>query len=183
MGSVDTERFEALYRDTYVSLLAYLLRRVSEPADAADVLAEVYLVAWRRLDAIPSGVDGRLWLFGVARRQLANHKRTLSRRDGLTERLAAELPVIVAAVTIDPPDARLTERTRAALSSLSPLDREILMLIAWEELTLPQAAVALGCSLTAARVRLHRARRRFKTALDSVQDPVTSLSRRMEARQ
>jgi DNA-directed RNA polymerase specialized sigma24 family protein len=63
----DKERFEALYRGTYSDLLAYLVRRTESSEDAADALAEAYLVAWEKLDAIPAGDGARLWMFGVAR--------------------------------------------------------------------------------------------------------------------
>ena len=65
------ERFTALFEATRLPLLAYAVRRVADPADAADVVAETYLVAWRRLDDVPAGADARPWLFGVARRVLA----------------------------------------------------------------------------------------------------------------
>ena len=66
------ERFTALFEATRLPLLAYAVRRVADPADAADVVAETYLVAWRRLDDVPAGACARPWLFGVARRVLAN---------------------------------------------------------------------------------------------------------------
>lgn len=75
----DRIRFEQLYRETYPALLGHLLRRVSGPTAAADVLAETYLVAWRRIQDVPVGGDARPWLFGVARRALANHERSPGR--------------------------------------------------------------------------------------------------------
>src|SRR6478672_7119633 len=68
-------RFEELFARTRSALMGYAVRRVGDPADAADVVAETYLVAWRRLDEVPPGEETRLWLFGVARRVLANHQR------------------------------------------------------------------------------------------------------------
>ena len=59
-------QFEALYAAEGRRVLAYALRRTAQPADAADVLAEVFLVAWRRLDDVPAGAEARLWLYGVA---------------------------------------------------------------------------------------------------------------------
>src|SRR5918992_1551637 len=94
---VSTDRFRRLFADTERELLAYVLRRVDRAEDAADVVAETFLVAWRRMDKVPAGDEARLWLYGVARRQLANQRRGELRRSRLADRLRAELPVAVAA--------------------------------------------------------------------------------------
>src|SRR3954463_3427484 len=89
----DKVRFEALYTATYEPILGYALRRCSSPHDAADVVAETFSIAWRRFDDIPSGDSARLWLYGVARRVLANHRRgEKQRRFRLTE-LSEEIAV------------------------------------------------------------------------------------------
>src|ERR1700734_3592339 len=84
-------RFEELYAANHVPVLGYVLRRTDSPDDAADVIAETFLTAWRRLDDIPAGDQARLWLYGVARRVLANHHRGERRRSALAERLRADL--------------------------------------------------------------------------------------------
>jgi RNA polymerase sigma-70 factor, ECF subfamily len=81
------ERFAALFDRTHRPLLAYAVRRVADPADAADIVAETFLVAWRRLDEVPPDEQARPWLFGVARRVLANYYRGEHRRHALGERL------------------------------------------------------------------------------------------------
>lgn len=81
------DSFRSLFAGHSRALLGYALRRVSEPADAADVVAETFLVAWRRLDDVPTGSDARLWLFGTARRVLANQRRGALRRSRLADRL------------------------------------------------------------------------------------------------
>lgn len=86
-------RFEELYNAHHVSLLAYALRRTANTDDAADVLAETFLTAWRRLDELPGGDQARLWLYGAARRTLANHHRGQRRRLALADRLKADLAV------------------------------------------------------------------------------------------
>src|SRR4051812_33061810 len=91
-----TDRFSRLFGDTERELLAYVLRRVDRAEDGADVVAETFLVAWRRLDSVPPGDEARLWLYGVARRQLANQRRGQLRRSRLADRLRAELPLAVA---------------------------------------------------------------------------------------
>ncbi len=85
------DSFERLYDAHFADVLAFALRRVADPADAADVTAETFLVAWRRLPDVPAGAAARAWLLGVARRALANARRGSRRRDGLADRLRAQL--------------------------------------------------------------------------------------------
>ncbi|GAA3041226.1 RNA polymerase sigma factor [Streptosporangium longisporum] len=86
-------RFEVTYVANYADILAYVRRRTDSHEDAADALAETFATAWRRLDGIPEGGDARLWLFGVARRVLANGRRAESRRSELVERFGRQLAV------------------------------------------------------------------------------------------
>ena len=157
-----SERFTDLFERTHTALLAYAVRRVAEPRDAADVIAETYLIAWRRLDQVPGGDSERPWLFGVARRVLSNHNRGARRRDAMVNRLRADL------IDVTPAPAESSELGRA-LPRLNADDRELLLLLAWDGLSQEQAAVALGISHSALRVRLHRARNRLRTHLSSDQ--------------
>jgi RNA polymerase sigma-70 factor (ECF subfamily) len=153
-----SERFTDLFERTHSALLAYAVRRVAEPRDAADVIAETYLIAWRRLDDVPGGDSERPWLFGVARKVLSNHNRGARRRDAMVSRLRADLTEVA------PPPAEPSELGRA-LAHLNAEDRELLLLLAWDGLSQEQAALALGISHNALRVRLHRARNRLRTHL------------------
>ena len=90
-GPQHRERFESLYTETRIAILGYLVRRVSNASDAADLLAETYVVAWRRIDEIPRGEEARLWLFGVARRVLSNFHRHAKVERSLADTLRAEL--------------------------------------------------------------------------------------------
>ncbi|MEV0274373.1 sigma-70 family RNA polymerase sigma factor [Hamadaea sp. NPDC050747] len=157
-SAIDTARFEVLYRAHYRDLLGYALRRSDPPENAADVVAETFLVAWRRIDNIPFG-EARLWLFGVARKVMANQYRADRRREELAVRLRQEL----ALVEIAPPD--VPAEVAAAFDSLPEADREMLRLVAWEGLSADELAVVLDCTANAARIRLHRARRRFTELL------------------
>ena len=154
-------RINDLYRDHARDILGYALRRTRDPEDAADVVAETFLVAWRRLGEVPLDGEARLWLYGTARHVLANHDRGARRRDRLTERLRDELRQQLPVVPRTGEGSALLE----ALAGLGEADRELLMLIGWEELTPSQAARALGVSPLAARTRLHRARRRLRAQL------------------
>lgn len=155
--------FGQLYRAQGRAILAYALRRVGDPEDAADVVAETFLIAWRRLDEVPAGDGTRLWLYAVARRVLANQHRARQRRTRLGERLAESLRTELA--THPAPSGEAADILRA-MSELSDEDRELLLLVSWEELSPGEAARVLGISSLAARSRLHRARRRLRTLLE-----------------
>jgi RNA polymerase sigma-70 factor (ECF subfamily) len=159
-GVAQTERqhrFEELYAAHRISVLGYALRRTDNTDDAADVLAETFLTAWRRLDEVPPGDQAKLWLYGTARRLLANHRRGERRRLALADRLRAEL-----AMTYRPPDqAADFAEIAAAFRRIPQPDQELLALAGWEELDAGQIATVVGCSRNAARIRLHRARRRL----------------------
>lgn len=163
------ERFTELFSRTHLPLLAYAVRRVADPADAADVVAETFLVAWRRLDDVPMGDAARPWLYGVARKVLANHYRGEHRRHALADRLRAELATVAepGLPTTDPDEAPLVTR---ALQRLSDDDQELIRLLAWEQLSREQIAVAMGLSRPVIRVRLHRARTRLAAAMRALEE-------------
>lgn len=158
------ERFRQLYDDCYRPVLGYVRRRTETAEDAHDVVGDTFLTAWRRLEEVPEGERARLWLFGTARRLLANHHRGRRRRRRLAERLGLE-----AAETghAPPGDDSLAHRQliAEAFDLLGEHDQEVLILAGWEQLDAGQIAVVLGCARTTARVRLHRARKRFATGL------------------
>ncbi len=167
-------RFEEAWRNHSSAILAYAARRTRDPEDAADVLADTFLVAWRRLSDLPDEPEARLWLFAVARKVLANQHRTELRRGALTETLIQQTASLTAAFLRPQAEDRRSEQLAAALASLPEADREVLLLAGWEELSAAQIAVVLGCSAPTARVKLHRARRRLADrleALTSAPDP------------
>jgi RNA polymerase sigma-70 factor (ECF subfamily) len=158
--SGDRERFEDVYRDTRVRVLGYLLRRTENREDAADLLADVYLIAWRRIRDVPNGEEARLWLFGVARRVLANHHRKKRSETGLASALQTNLRLVE--VHSCTPDGDLsTGPVLTALAALDERDRELLLLSAWEELSPSQIAKVVGRPAGLVRVQLHRARKRL----------------------
>jgi RNA polymerase sigma-70 factor (ECF subfamily) len=163
-------RFEQVYALHRAAILGYALRRTASADDAADVIAETFLTAWRRIDDLPPGEAARPWLYGVARRVLANQRRGERRRSALGERLRSELAA--QAVDREPPSG--WDGAAVAFRRLADPDREILALAGWEGLDAGQLAVVLGCSRNAARIRLHRARRRFAEALRGTSAAVTT---------
>lgn len=175
------DRFREVYDRHYTAVLGYAMRRADSRDDAADVVAETFLTAWRRLDDLPAGDDALLWLYATARRVLANQVRATGRRRRLDDRLRAQLLV---APDREPQDAT-SESVRAvgaALGRLNEADRELLLLAAWEELDAAQIGEVVGCSRGAARVRLHRARQRLRRELDREEPKRTAASAHVAAR-
>jgi len=154
------EQFGALYEENYHLILGYALRRRGD--EAADVVAETFLVAWRRLEEIPTGTEARLWLYAVARHVVANHERSERRRERLFERVGAELAASVDAA----PVASVVSATAIAFGRLRRDERELLALVAWEGLDAGEIASVCKCSRNAVRIRLYRARRRFVRELE-----------------
>jgi RNA polymerase sigma-70 factor, ECF subfamily len=146
------ERFNVIYQQHFDAVAAYVRRRV--PRDVADdVVSETFLVCWRKLDDVPA--EALPWLYAVARKTLANQRRTVARQ---------EMPVSVE-IAVDAPPLIGDQLLGEAFARLSESDREVLRLVAWEGLSPRQAAIVLGCSAVACRVRLHRAKRRLANRL------------------
>lgn len=152
-------RFDALFTEHQRPVLAYAMRRTQTLADAEDVAAETFTIAWRKIDAVPA-TEPLLWLYAVARRVLANHRRGNGRREKLASLLQVQdVPTPMrAGEDLDGP-------VFDALATLSPADQEVLRLVAWEELGDQQIAEVLGITPNAVAIRLHRARARFEHAL------------------
>ena len=157
----DRARFDALFAEHFPAVRAYAARRGAASA-TDDVLSETFLVAWRRLDAVPD--DALPWLLGVARRVLANQRRGEARRGALVELLTRGRWGTPAAEPADDTLGLLGE----AIGSLSAQEREALLLVAWEDLDPQRAARVVGCSAAAFRARLYRARRRLAVELDTL---------------
>lgn len=157
----DAARFRALFEATFAPVRRYVHHRGVPASRADDVVAETFLVVWRRLDDVPHD-DPLPWLLAVARNVARNDHRSRHRYEGLVRRQPAPRPV---PPPTEPPDPTVTADVRRALDALDEADRELLVLVAWDELTPGQAALVVGCTPGAARVRLHRARRRFAAEL------------------
>ncbi len=164
MSDEEERRFTELYRRHYVDVLRYVRRRL-DPEATGDVVAETFLVAWRRLDRVPE--DPLPWLYGVARNAVANRRRATGRQDRLQQRVRDP----AAGTRMHEPDhaEQTTEALRisGALAQLSSQDQDAVRLVTWERLSIKDAASALGCSRVAMAVRLHRARRRLAELLSA----------------
>ncbi|MEZ0108650.1 RNA polymerase sigma-70 factor (ECF subfamily) [Catenulispora sp. EB89] len=149
------KRFTHVYQQHYEHVARYASRRVP-PDDVADVVATTFLTAWRRFDQLPE--EPLPWLYGTARRVIANDRRGRARWEALIAK-SAEQAVIADPDLADQVCSVL--QVADALTLLSEADRELILLTEWERLSVTEAAVVVGCSATTARVRLHRARRRL----------------------
>lgn len=158
------QRFASLYADTYADVLRFVQRRAG-PGPAEDVAHEAFLVAWRRLDEVPTRQsDARAWLFGTARNCLLNSSRGQVRRDALGVRIAETMPAVTHAS-----DDLVAHYVDLAMAwrRLRPEEQEVLSLAIWDDLTSPQAGRVLGISSAAYRIRLHRARQSLRQLMEA----------------
>jgi RNA polymerase sigma factor (sigma-70 family) len=160
------QRFHEFYKDRFCDVSGFVRRRVSA-SDASDVIAQVFTVAWRRFEHIPPPPEDRLWLFGVARRSVADHRRSGFRRLQLHQRLLEQLRPSFHGDS-DP----LLARVEIAMNRLRPKDREVLRLVLWDDLTHAEAATILGCSPNAVELRFRRAQGRVRDALALTTAPI-----------
>ncbi len=160
-------RIEASFERNFRDVAAYCRRRCPSPEDAEEAATEVFAIAWRRVAELPDPPDDRLWLFGAARRVVANQQRAARRRERLEARLRSERgPASVAA----PLDDGFGESAAArALRALPEGDRELLLLVAWEGLSPGEIARVVDRPAPVVSMRLHRARKRFAHVYDTAE--------------
>jgi RNA polymerase sigma-70 factor (ECF subfamily) len=159
---LERQRFEKHYREQFGPVGAYLLARADRDL-ASEAISKTFEVAWRRIADMPQ--EPLPWLLGVARKVLADLRRTQGRQDALVERIAASSPD----ATGDHADGLIgREGVLAALGRLTDLQQEVLLLIAWDGLAQREAATVLGCSRGAVALRVHRARRRLELAMAEI---------------
>ena len=158
------ESFQKLYSEHYPAVLGYCLRRVHRD-NAQDLVADVFTVAWRKRGTMPEAEFVLPWLYAVAAKTIANHRRALRRSSSLMDK-ARRL-----AYRSEPsPEVQVVRRTEDAavidaVRSLRLKDREVILLSAWEGLSAPQIAARFEISVDAAEKRLTRARHRLSTEL------------------
>lgn len=155
--------FVRLYDEHYDEVHAFCARRVGR-SDADDAAAEVFSVAWRRIDEVDP-TSARAWLFGIARKVVLNQWRSSTRRSRLLDKAR-----VAAGASPEQPDTLVVrhsedEKVVRTLATMRPADQEILRLAAWEELSGPEIAVALDISVAAVQQRLHRAKKRLARRL------------------
>ncbi len=158
-------RFDQIFAEHYESVSRYCHRRLP-PDDANDATAEVFVVAWRKIDEVPQGDEALPWLYGVSRNEVSRARRSIRRSGALHTKLGGQAsypdagPEVVVVRNAD------HERLLAALGRLKPNDQEVLRLRAYEHLTLAEVSIVLGCSVPAAKQRSARAMKRLRQAAD-----------------
>lgn len=160
------ERFEQLYLATERKVRAYCLRRLPA-AEADDAAAEVFAVAWRKIEAVPADTNEALrWLYRTARYCVANSLRSARRRFRLAQKANQQPPMLAppsdVAVVRQEEDRMLLE----AVAALKPIDRELLELAAWEELGYEDIGAIVGLRPNTVAQRIHRALRSIGRQLE-----------------
>jgi RNA polymerase sigma-70 factor (ECF subfamily) len=169
----EREQFTDVFRTYYPHLMSYVRRRV--PADRTpDIVENAFLAAWRHVGELPA--EPLPWLYRAASFEIRNWRRSESRvqRDlHLATSLLDEGYLVVD--TAD--EVASADRWTTAFAVLAEADREVLRLVAWEDLSSEDAAGVLGCSVTAFKVRLHRARRRLVRLAEADEAPAADAPR------
>ena len=149
------ERFREIYAANRRAVLAYFLRR-TDATSARDGASETFLVAWRRINEVPEGDRSLLWLYGVARKVLANQRRSRKRFAALGQKLSQVAPAEDPSPEVVVLRRAQDEEMLIAVDRLRPEDQEILRLAVWEELPHRQIAEVLGTSAHAITQRMYR---------------------------
>lgn len=164
------ERFHALFEEHYRAVARFLRTRGHDPADADDLIAGAFEIVWRKMEKVPPGREALPWLLGIARNLSRNARRKSQREALFVNDLTAttlpwdELPI---------QDREESAEVLAALAQLKPADRDLILLVAWDELTPAEAGQVLGLRPVTARSRLHRARQRLRALLQESAAPST----------
>lgn len=162
----DEQRFEELYRATYPDIVAYCRRRL--PPDAVDdVVAATFLVVWRKIDDVLDADSSLAWLYGVAYKTMGNHIRGRKRLRALRDKTLRQPPERIVSTERAVEVSDELHQALVALDSLSPMDREIIRLAAFENLSLDEMVHVIGGTPASVRSQLYRARKRLRTAFNT----------------
>jgi RNA polymerase sigma factor (sigma-70 family) len=162
------ERFRAAFDEHYRAVARFVRTRGHGSADADDIIAATFEVAWKQMHKLPEGREALPWLLATARNVSRNAQRK-SRREAS---FVGELSAVTVPWTEMPVENReASAEVMAALAQLGPVDREIILLVAWDELTPAEAGKVLGLRPVTARSRLHRARQRMSALLEESDAP------------
>lgn len=153
------------------TLLRYSLRRLDDRTSCEDVVAETFLIVWRRWDDLPAPDKELYWLYGIALRVLSNHRRSRDRRDRLYARISFQRdPLEGQDIEVD------TEPILRALRELRRSEQELLEFVYWERLTYLEISIILGISENAVGIRLNRAKKNLKARLGIPHDEIPNLT-------
>lgn len=164
-------RLHAAFEDHYDAVLAYASYRTTNSEDAEEIASATYLSAWRRILDMPGEPATLPWLYGVAKKTLANQQRAITRRGALADKLARQAR---SPLGLQVADGRL----EAVIARLTSDQQTLIELSSWNEVSYVEGAAILKCSANAYAIRLHRARVAVKVALNSDMDRETAALRR-----
>ena len=161
--SASEAKFRTAVAAHFDAVKRYCLRRL-EVGDVNDAVANVFMVAWRKVDQMPDPGDALPWLYGVARNEVSNRRRSIRRAQALTARVATR-----PSHTEPGPETQIVAHAEyadlmTALATLRPTDQELLLLRTHEDLDYGAIAIVLGTTPEAVRKRLHRALQRLRRA-------------------
>jgi RNA polymerase sigma-70 factor (ECF subfamily) len=165
----DFARVVAAHRN---AIARYGFRRLDDRSAVEDLVAETFIVVWRRFDELPPRAEEIFWLYGIAGKVLSNLRRSQQRSLRLEARLASEREAGQETPRFSMEDI---EELMEALGSLSDSNRELIQLAYWEKLSYREMGVVLGCSEKAAGIRLSRARQSLRERLNQSPTPIASL--------
>ncbi len=159
-------KFRNLYEESYADVRAYCLRRLPTE-EANDAAAEIFIIAWRKLDKGPDGKAAGLWLFAVGRNVVAHQHRSRSQAKRLRSRLEQRAEPLT---DLETPETVVVRRSQddavlAALSRLKPDDRELLRLKIWEELSHAEIGEVFGIKTHTVDMRVQRAGKKLARLL------------------
>lgn len=156
------ERFDASFEEHYRAVARFVRTRGHGSADADDLIAGTFEVAWRQMNKVPEGREALPWLLGVAR-NLSRNARRKSQREAAFVNDVSAVTVPWAEMPIE--DRAASAEVMGALAQLKAVDRDLILLVAWDELTPSEAGQVLGLRPVTARSRLHRARQRLSALM------------------
>lgn len=171
----DAGDIAGIFRREAPSLLAYFSRRVQPVEDAADLLSETFVVAWRKVAEIPADpTEVRLWLFGVARKILSQHRRGAVRRTMLADRARTLLRhgAVAGLNGQAHEDEDLSAHVRELIRFLNPTEQEIIALVYWDGFTQEEVARIMGRPSATIRSKLARARSHLREQLIKSDDVI-----------
>ena len=161
-------RFHALFEEHYRAVARFVRTRGHGSGDADDLVAGTFEVAWRQMEKVPEGREALPWLLGVARNLSRNARRKSQREASFVGELST---VTVPWAELPSEDRAASAEVMGALVQLKPVDRDLVLLVAWDELTPSEAGRVLGLGPVTARSRLHRARQRLRALIDDPTAP------------
>ena len=161
-------RFHALFEEHYRAVARFVRMRGHGSADADDLIAGTFEVAWRQMDKVPEGREALPWLLGVARNLSRNARRKSQREASFVNELST---ATVPWAEMPSEDRAASAEVMGALVQLRPVDRDLILLVAWDELTPSEAGQVLGLRPVTARSRLHRARQSLRALIDDSTAP------------